>query len=276
MQYIENTEPHQASRTPKMIPISRLLNEPSHTSNTRTLPSNTTTTPWACGTTTDTVTTVPPPDIIDIYARWTRYDGTYPKSPEDFIRKTHVYSVTIPPSTPLAVGKRVRVFAISPAHWCSPGAEADLFGAYDAHIIGRIRRVLGWKKHLPVIALEVENECRVSAVRKARLEIPYVPGLTVAPLENLREGKGPKEAVLEDLNLDARVQPPLQLWACMAGECVLRSISIPGDVMYDEFWLSGSIYADERKRTRKAKPHERVRLDNMAAVGWKREEYGEH
>lgn len=254
-------------RAPRMI-LSRLLNGPDHASNATVVPSDTSTTfdPTAAPTATG------PPDIIEVYGQWTRYDGMYPKSPEDFIRKIHVYSVTIPPSTPLAVGRRVRVFAISPAHWCSPGAEADLYGAYDAHIVGHVRKVLGWKKHHPVVALEIENECRVSAVRKARLEIPYLPGITVAPLENMRAGKGPMEGTMEDLDLDARVQQPLQLWACRAGECVLRSISVPGDVMYDEFWLSGSIYADEgKKRRKKARPQERTRPGNMAAVGWEKE-----
>ncbi|KAI0706265.1 hypothetical protein C8T65DRAFT_652160 [Cerioporus squamosus] len=198
-----------------------------------------------------------PADIIDIYARWSKYDGAYPMTPEEFIRKTHVYSVTIPPSAPLAIGKRVRVLAMSPARYRSPDAEVDVYESYDAHVVGRIRKVLGWKGNL--VALEVDNECR----------IPYLPGVTVAPLENLREGKGPKDAQMEDLDLDVRAQPPPQLWACKAGECVLRATSMPGGVIYDEFWLSGSIYADEeKKRTRKAKQQEPVRKGKMAAVGW--------
>ncbi|TFK86327.1 hypothetical protein K466DRAFT_566056 [Polyporus arcularius HHB13444] len=170
-----------------------------------------------------------PTGTIDVYARWSKYDGAYPTTPEDFIRKTHVYLVTIPPSAPLAVGKRVRVLAMSPARWCCPDADVDLLEAYDAHVVGRISKVLGWRGDW--VALEVENECRVSAVRKARLEIPYLPGVTVLRLDNLREGKGPKEAQMEDLDLDMRAKPPPPLWACKAG--------------------GGSIYANEGKRRRR-------------------------
>ncbi|RDX46731.1 hypothetical protein OH76DRAFT_814507 [Lentinus brumalis] len=211
--------------------------------------------------------TTMPTGTIDVYARWSKYDGAYPTTPEDFIRKTHVYSVTIPPSAPLAVGKRIRVLAMSPARWCCPDADVDLLEAYDAHVVGRIRKVLGWRGDW--VALEVENECRVSAVRKARLEIPYLPGVTVLRLDNLREGKGPKEAQMEDLDLDMRAKPPPPLWACKAGGCALRSTSLPGDAIYDEWWLSGSIYADEgKRRRRKVKPQEPMCKGKMIAVGW--------
>ena len=85
-------------RAPRMI-LSRLLNGPDHASNAAVVPSDTSTT---FDSTTAPIATGPP-DIIEVYGQWTRYDGMYPKSPEDFIRKIHVYSVTIPPSTPIFV-----------------------------------------------------------------------------------------------------------------------------------------------------------------------------
>lgn len=217
------------------------------------------------------------PGIIDVYARWVRYDGGRPTGPKDFFQKTYVYAVTIPPSEPLALGRRVRVLVTTPASWVpGPDADPNLHGANDAHVVGTVTNVLGWKGKL--VALAVENECRQNLVRRARLEIPYLPNVTVVPETlRLREGRGPKVAGLDDLDLSARVQPLQSGWSCNAGHCMLR-LSMPMTVRPGVFavLLFGGVGLVEQGKEHETQQEEpakkRKQLGKMAAVGWKGKE----
>ncbi|RDX41345.1 hypothetical protein OH76DRAFT_1489558 [Lentinus brumalis] len=130
------------------------------------------------------------PPQTDVYARWSGFTKR-PHTPEEFATAVHSYAVKRVPAIPLELGTSVRIMALSPTKYRSPKADEYEYDVYDPHVQGRISKVLGWRGEL--IALEVVNECIVNRAKLVRLEVPYIPGQTVARLD-ARLGKGPSIA----------------------------------------------------------------------------------
>ncbi len=140
---------------------------------------------------------------VVIYARWAGCLGNRAIQPNPFVKTTHVYSTSIPPEQPLRLGMRVRILATSPAWYSAPEEDPDSYDTYDAHVVGAITGVVGWKGRK--IVLEVRNECKISSVATARIRIPFVPEVTMQ-LEANAVPTGQREAQETDLNTDAVVR----------------------------------------------------------------------
>ncbi|KAI0692238.1 hypothetical protein C8T65DRAFT_699564 [Cerioporus squamosus] len=163
---------------------------------------------------------------VRVYARW----AGYVKHP---LRTTlwpgdtaHVYSTAIPPEEPLEIGMRIRILATTPAWYSSPGEDPDTYDAYDAHIVGAIVRIVGWKGRK--VVLEVVNECRMNAVRTARIRIPFAPEVTVHS-DLAAEVERRAEAQEKDLNTAAVVRASTADASCQADTCWMPWRSLVGE-----------------------------------------------
>ncbi len=200
---------------------------------------------------------------IDIYGRWVGYVETAPSGPEDFLTKTHSYAVQVPPRTPLSLGMIVRVLGLSPTRYCIADAPTDMYDVYDAHLIGAITRVLGWKGD--VVGLEVTNQCKISPVRRARLEVPYIPDATVRQIAGLRPGRGPRIATWAAFHSCTVRETLATEGRCRVADCAMRATALPGEGILDEYWLPGCREAPPR---RKSSTRPKKQRGNLDALGW--------
>ncbi len=200
-----------------------------------------------------------------VLAKWTGYVEGEPRCRAEFLARTHKYEVVRRPREPLQLGDQVRVYAVTPKIYCSPEAPVDLLEAYDAHILGRITRVVGWKG--TTVGLEVVNECWKNATRKIRLELPYIPDVTVRRLAHLRPGKGPRVARDDRLSSAADVVLPPPMWGCGAGGCVMRE---PGTLAGGVLYVYWPVAPEERAAAEGSDqpPRKRRKRGNLEAVGW--------
>lgn len=141
-----------------------------------------------------------------VYARWAgRFEARTTRAGSAESR-THIYSAAIPPERPLRPGMRVRILATTPAWYTVPSEDPDTYDTYDAHVVGTVTGVVGWKGRK--VILEIGNECKLNAISTARLHLPFVPNVTV-DLDALCIPPGQREAQEADINAVAveRAQP---------------------------------------------------------------------
>ncbi|RDX53440.1 hypothetical protein OH76DRAFT_1416096 [Lentinus brumalis] len=203
-----------------------------------------------------------------VLAKWTGYVEGMPKNRTEFLARTHAYQVVRRPLEPLELGTKVKVYAVTPKNFCSPEAPDGLLEAYDAHILGQITRVVGWRGSS--VGLEVRNECWKSAVRKIRLEVVYIPDVTVRRLVHLRPGKGPTVARDDELSSAADVVLPPAMWSCGAGGCRMREPGTLGDGVLYVYWPTAP---EDRVGTETSArgPRKKRKRGNLDAVGWERD-----
>ncbi len=176
---------------------------------------------------------------VTVYARWAGYFDGHPKSAVPSGDRAHVYSASILPEQPLKIGMRVRLLATTPAWYYTPEEDADVYDVYDvydAHIVGPIIGVVGWKGRK--VVLEIQNECGLNPVKKARIRIPFVPEATVQLEEDVLP-IGRREAFEEDLNTTAVVRIPTEIARCGADTC-----SMPWRRLVGEDFLSEPMTED--------------------------------
>ncbi|KAI0701769.1 hypothetical protein C8Q76DRAFT_802723 [Earliella scabrosa] len=179
--------------------------------------------------------TVPHPSssaTVEVYAHWRGYiNDRDRRDTRTFTTDGHIYQVAIVPTAPLTVETCVRVLAMSPAAYSSSSADPDQCNAYDAHVVGKVTRVVGCRARR--VVLEVVNECTVNPVRRVRLELPYVPDVTVhRRLVELEEGL--EEAHEGDLDTFTKIMPPPMNGRCKARQCTLH---LPAVYSFDYFVL---------------------------------------
>ncbi|TFK79228.1 hypothetical protein K466DRAFT_606306 [Polyporus arcularius HHB13444] len=160
-----------------------------------------------------------------VFARWVG-DGRHATTRTAYSNPIHVYSAAIPPERPLSTGTRIRILATSPAWYAAPDASQDMYDTYDAHIVGRITGVVGWKGRK--VVFEVENECAINPVSTIRLRMPYAPEATVM-LGPGEVPEGQREAFETDLYTSAVVRARPDDPRCQAGTCSLPWGSLVGD-----------------------------------------------
>ncbi|KAI0720211.1 hypothetical protein C8T65DRAFT_692843 [Cerioporus squamosus] len=164
--------------------------------------------------------------LVEVYARWVGYANGCNGAPELKEKSTHIYSAAIPPEEPLALGMRVRILATTPAWYLTPEEGPDTYDTYDAHIVGTITGVAGWRGRK--VILEVKNECAMNTVVYAKLRIPYAPDVTVQ-LGSEEIPVGRAEAQEADLNTSAVVRPPPEDARCSANTCCAPWRRLVGD-----------------------------------------------
>ncbi len=138
-----------------------------------------------------------PDDPTIVYARWAGCVGGRARQTAPREKKKHIYSSAIPPERPLRLGMRVRILAMTPAWYSTPEDGPEKYDTYDAHIVGVVVGIAGWKDRK--VVLEIKNECSVNDVESVKLRVPFVPEVTVQ-LEADSIPRGQREAQEADLN----------------------------------------------------------------------------
>ncbi|KAI0690238.1 hypothetical protein C8T65DRAFT_700058 [Cerioporus squamosus] len=170
-------------------------------------------------------------ETTTVYARWIGYDPPPLREDYDYTRKVHVYTVTILPERPLEIGMRISIMATSPRWYCDPKSNADEYDTYDAHVVGKIVGVAGWKGRK--VILEVANECAASKIRRIRIRVPYAPDATVCADEHAFGGSR-REAHEGDLYTNVVVRRAQQETRCQAAMCALPWLTLTGEGFLEE------------------------------------------
>ncbi len=196
---------------------------------------------------------------VNVFARWAGSADAQNDVPE---AKLHIYSTSIPPETPLELGMRVRLLATTPAWYLSPEVDPDIYDAYDAHVVGTITGIAGWKGRK--VVLRVANECAVNPVKTVKIRIPFAPEATVRLNAN-DVPAGRREAHETDLNTEAVVRTPPVETLCGAREC-----RMPWRNLVGENFLSEPMEDDIAERTgalggRRSVPTRLVSWEEVAA-----------
>ncbi len=165
-------------------------------------------------------------DPVLVFARWAGVSGGRSRPTCFLASKKHSYSTTIPPEKPLRLGMRIRILATSPAWYVAPEEDPELYDTYDAHIVGTIVRVAGWKGRK--VVLEVRNECILNAVETIKLRIPFVPEVTVQ-LDADSIPFGQREAQETDLNTSVVVRARSGDARCGGSTCWMPWRSLVGE-----------------------------------------------
>ncbi|TFK81113.1 hypothetical protein K466DRAFT_569239 [Polyporus arcularius HHB13444] len=151
-----------------------------------------------------------------VYARWAGSVGGRTHPTGILGTKKHVYSTSIPPEVPLRIGMHVRILATTPAWYSTQDADPESYDTYDAHVVGPITGVAGWKDRK--VVLEVRNECQINTVETVKIRIPFAPEVTVH-LDASLVPAGQREAQEVDLNTDAVVRARSGDARCGGMEC---------------------------------------------------------
>ncbi len=88
----------------------------------------------------------------------------------------HEYAVIVCPESPLEIGRRVRVLALSKVAYHEPGVVYPRYEAYDPHVVGRVTAVVG--KGKSTATFELVNECEINPVKTVHLVVEWIPGVT--------------------------------------------------------------------------------------------------
>ncbi len=134
---------------------------------------------------------------ITVYARWKECDppGTTGRVAES---KTHRYDIPITPPIPLQVGLRVRVLALSRVAYHAPSVVFPRYETYDPHVVGKIVSVAG--RGEGAVTFELRNECDLNPVKRVRLTVRMLPGITasLSPDElHVNGADGPRGSPME-------------------------------------------------------------------------------
>ncbi|RDX43432.1 hypothetical protein OH76DRAFT_1421971 [Lentinus brumalis] len=195
-----------------------------------------------------------------VYARWAGYAGgrTLPTRAQE--RTRHIYSTSIPPERPLRLGMRVRILATTPAWYSAPEEDPETYDTYDAHIVGEVIRVTGWKGRK--IILEIRNECSINTVETVKLRVPFVPEVTVQ-VEMGTVPHGQREAQEADLNTHAVVRARLGDDRCGGPTCWMPWRRLVGEGF---LWEPTTDYTGERPGIKPGR--KKIPLNHFA--GWGR------
>ncbi len=205
--------------------------------------------------------THPEQNTVEVLVRWSGF-AKRPHNPEEFEASVHSYTIKAAPLVPLELGMTVRLLALSPTRYHLPHTSDNHFDVYDPHVEGRLSKVMGWRGEW--IALELTNECRVNLAKRVRLEVPYIPGVTVKVPADPRPGKGPRIAE-EHAVFDPRLEigRTQKEWRCAKSGCALRAESFFGmDGGSDPHEKADNLGGQRKPTAPRKKP------GVLEAVGW--------
>ncbi len=184
---------------------------------------------------------------LRIYGRWRDgYSTNVPGRSTPIL--VHVYDAPIPVGEPLFVGKRVQLIALSPISYRTRKPSlfySNSYDVYDPQIVGCVVGAHMQRDGGPML-FAVDNERSVSTVGLVILAVPFIVGLSLAPVEddcprewvkellakvqsqvvmhitatvcdNLQKGETPIQVLQypepeEEEELDRAVNPPAQVW----------------------------------------------------------------
>lgn len=108
------------------------------------------------------------------------------------MRKTHAYSLTTYPPSPIRVGSFVRIFALAGTPFYSLSRWQHILDVYDPHIQGVVAHI-SEERVDGRVALAIVNECAVNLVDIVTLHVPNLPAIVDDPNEHSR----PTQAALD-------------------------------------------------------------------------------
>ncbi|KAI1781842.1 hypothetical protein LXA43DRAFT_844147, partial [Ganoderma leucocontextum] len=116
-----------------------------------------------------------------IYAKWR---GRLAASNQNSHAPPYIdqYHVVIPPRIPLAVGRKIKIHALSPAIYHAPvnrfAAHPKVYDTYDPEICGRLVRVRAMMDG--TVEFVLDNESPGAAVVLAYIAIHHIPNYTTS------------------------------------------------------------------------------------------------
>ncbi|TFK88954.1 hypothetical protein K466DRAFT_598195 [Polyporus arcularius HHB13444] len=157
-----------------------------------------------------------PDEAVVVFARWVGQNGKKTNATTEAGPRAHIYSSSIPPAEPIRPGTRVRILATSPAWYTTYVGDNEMYDAYDAHVVGEVTGVAGWKGRK--IVLQIANECAINPIKTVRLRIPFAPNVTV-DMQDVHVPLGHHEAHETDLNTTSVVRTSSGDFQCGARTC---------------------------------------------------------
>lgn len=176
----------------------------------------------------------------------------------EFLSKKHEYKLVQVPGTPLTQGMQVQLYAILPTiyHSAHNLPLTGSYSAYDAHVVGRITRIA--ERRGKIVGIEVQNNCWRNMVKTIRLDVPYIPDITVQCLAHLKTRSGPKEARDDRLSHPIQVVLPLTIWSCGVGQCATHKLGTLNNGSLYVYWtMEPEVPGDESagRQPRKRQGH---------------------
>ena len=132
--------------------------------------------------------------------------------------RIHHYEIPIRPHTPLRVGLRVKVMAISRVAYHAPSVVFPRYETYDPHVAGTIQGVVEVTRDK--VTFVVENECAINPVTRVKLTVKWIPGITAQIPDEASVVEGCSVAVgglEEDVGVAAAAQTGFCGKRCTAG-----------------------------------------------------------
>ncbi len=115
--------------------------------------------------------------VTIVCARWAGYGAQYER-PDGRMVQSHSYVTMLKPTHPLYEGAEVKLLAMPRAQSPSPEVHISRGELYDPHVCGVVSRIAetgrGW------VSITIINHCRGNAVGVINLDVPSIPGVTIA------------------------------------------------------------------------------------------------
>ena len=137
----------------------------------------------------------------------------------------HHYEIPVRPESPLEVGQKIRILALSRVAYHAPNVVFPRYEAYDPHVAGTVTRVVEWGDE--TVVFEVANECGINPVRSARLTVKWIPGVTALVSPDISWAARKCLAPPPALEKEVTVAIPGRR-VCRAGGCSVEAGRDPG------------------------------------------------
>ncbi len=113
----------------------------------------------------------PPSTPLILFAKWEAYGNASKAVRTSRKDLKHLYKLAVQPDEPIAVGRRVRILAVSPIAYCVPGTPLGQYDTYDPHIVGTVEEM--WRAENGAVRAKVKNACKANTVREVEVELPH-------------------------------------------------------------------------------------------------------
>ncbi len=163
---------------------------------------------------------IPPPrrsKFLLLIAKWTGWLDTSPDDEDGGQR--HAYTLAIRPDEPIAVGRLVKILAVSQAARDTPKAPFDDYDTYEPHILGRVAEI--WRDEEGLARAKITNGCEGNRVVEVELTFPQLLAARPRSMGRATWKWSAAELVEMDLASPTRVRPALMERPCTGAGCWL-------------------------------------------------------
>ncbi len=174
---------------------------------------------------------IPPPDpdpVLLLLAKWIGVENSVPDI-YHIGRERHKYGLAVQPAEPVRVGRRVKILALSPIAYCSPGVPFMQYDTYDPHVVGTVADIVHAKDAATdgtrTMVIRITNECRGNLVSEVDVEMPHKCREMDQPEQmsrkRKRDGQDSPRRDATQLELLASVRPWPETQVCRGNICRL-------------------------------------------------------